>query len=58
MSEQVLRVQARILDLVLGEIRSRRLQNFQKAFRFCHVERQRDVASISQRRSRHIESLP
>ena len=56
--EQVLCVQARVLNLVLSKIRGRGLQYFQEAFRFCHVERQRDVASILQRRSRHVKSLP
>src|SRR5260370_8460203 len=39
--EQVFRVQSRTVDLVLSEIRRRRLQDFEQCLRFCHVERSR-----------------
>src|SRR6266849_3215292 len=37
--KQVFRVQSRVVDLVLSEIRRRRLQDFEQGLRFCHVER-------------------
>src|ERR1700737_5288426 len=43
-SEQMLSIQPRIVDLVPGEIRGRRLQYFQETFRCCHVERSRDIS--------------
>src|SRR5437867_12461050 len=42
--KQVFRVQSRIVDLVLSEIRRRRLQDFEQCLRFCHVERSRDIS--------------
>src|SRR6266481_1445425 len=42
--KQVFRVQSRVVDLVLSEIRRRRLQDFEQGLRFCHVERSRDIS--------------
>src|SRR6266404_4267695 len=42
--KQVFRVQSRVVDLVLSEIRRRRLQDFEQRLRFCHVERSRDIS--------------
>ena len=44
--EQVLGVQPRALDVILFEIRSRRLQYFKHGHRFCHVERSRDISKF------------
>src|SRR5438445_163023 len=41
--KQVFRVQSRVVDPVLSEIRRRRLQDFEQRLRFCHVERSRDI---------------
>src|SRR5947199_9428531 len=52
--KQVFRVQSRIVDLVLSEIRRRRLQDFKQGLRFCHVERSRDIPGLFRNSKRFL----